>query len=162
MPSKNSEGGIENDASFREYVSVLDGKISFSGLDKKIALTHFLESLLSATNRLYLIYPIPEISWDIARLNYIHYRNNGTPLNEISIPYDDFKKRNRFINLFFEDYEKNLRFVPIKPENIFCDSFVKDRCVAQYKSIPYYYDDDHLSDAGALLIIQKLTKQLNP
>ena len=155
MPTKNSEGGIENDADYREYVSVINGKISFNGIDKKITLTHFLDGLLSATNRLYLIYPIPEVSWDIARKNIIYYRNNGVPLNEISIPYSDFKNRNRFVNSIFEEYEKKSNFTAIKPEKIFCNSFVKDRCVAQYKSIPYYYDDDHLSDAGALLIVEK-------
>ena len=155
MPTKNSEGGIENEG-YREYVSVINGKISFSGADKKITLTHFIDGLLSATSRLYLIYPIPEVSWDIATKNIMYYRNNGAPLNEISIPYSDFKNRNRFVNSIFEEYENKSNFVAIKPEKIFCDSFVKDRCMAQYKSIPYYYDDDHLSDAGASLIIEKL------
>lgn len=160
MPTKNSEGGIENDAHYREYASVINGNISFSSSDKKIAINHFVDSLLSATTRLYVIYPIPEISWDIARKNINYYRENRTALNEISIPYTDFKKRNLFINAIFKDYEKNPIFISIKPENIFCDSFVKNRCIAQYNSIPYYYDDDHLSDYGASLIIEELKKKL--
>jgi hypothetical protein len=156
MPTKNSEGGVENDVDYREYVSAINGVISFGGSDKKLALTNFLDGLLSVSNRVYLIYPSPEVSWDIARKNILYFRNNGTPLDEISIPYSDFKKRNRFVDSIFEEYEKRPNFIPIKPENIFCDSFVKDRCVAQFNSIPYYYDDDHLSDAGALLIIEKL------
>jgi len=53
MPSKNSEGGIENDVVYREYVSVINGKKSFSGADKKIALHHLLDSLLSVSNKLF-------------------------------------------------------------------------------------------------------------
>lgn len=160
MPSKNSEGGIENDAGYREYVSVNDGKLSFSGLDKKIALTNFLDGLLSVTNRLYFVYSVPEVSWDIARKNILYYRNNGTPLNEISIPHSDFKKRNQFVNSIFKEYEEHSNFIAIKPENIFCDTYIKDRCVAQYQSIPYYYDDDHLSDVGSKLIIDNFKKNL--
>ena len=157
MPSKNSEGGIENDLSYREYVSVISKDISFSGSDKRMAVKNFLDGLLSATDRLYFIYPIPEISWDIARLNISHYRVNKFPLNEISIPHSDFKSRNKFVNSIFDEYINEPKFIPIRPEDIFCNSFIKDRCVAQFQSIPYYYDDDHLSDAGARLVVDKLT-----
>ena len=159
MPSKNSEGGLE-DEDYREYVSVINRKISFEGRDKRIAVTHFVEGLLAATNKLYLIYPVPEISWDISRKNILYFRANGVPLSEISIPYSDFINRNKFVNSIFNKYEKNPKIISIKPEIIFCNSYIKDRCVAQYKSIPFYYDDDHLSDVGARLIAEKLIKQL--
>jgi len=160
MPSKNSEGGIENDVGFREYVAVANKKISFDGADKKIALTHFLDRLLSATDTLYLIYPIPETSWDIARKNISFYRTQERALQEISIPHSDFKTRNSFVNSIFTEYEKHPKVITIKPEDIFCNSYVKDRCVAQHLSIPYYYDDDHLSDIGASLVIEELKKQV--
>ena len=155
MPYKNSEGGMENET-YREYVSVINGNISFTGVDKKLTINHFIDGLLSATNRLYLIYPIPEIGWDIARTNISYYKANGTLLGGISIPYSDFVSRNRFINSVFNEYKNNPNVIPIKPGLIFCDTFLKNRCVAQYKKIPYYYDDDHLSDAGARLIVDKL------
>jgi len=161
MSSKNSEGGIENDLSYREYASVISRSISFSDLSKKIAVKNFVNGLLSATNRLYLIYPVPEISWDIARLNVSHYRADKTPLSEISIPHSDFKSRNSFVNSIFDEYKNDAKFVPIMPEDIFCNSFIKGRCVAQYQSIPYYYDDDHLSDAGARLVVEKLANSFN-
>ena len=160
MPTKNSEGGIENDVDYREYVSVINGNISFSAKEKKIALTNLIDGLLTATDRLYLIYAVPEVSWDIARKNILYYRTNRTPLSEISIPYSDFKNRNEFVNSIFNGYEKNPKVISIKPEIIFCNSYVKDRCVAQYETIPYYYDDDHLSDAGANLIVKKIIEQL--
>jgi len=65
------------------------------------------------------------------------------------------------VNSIFDEYEKNKKFISIKPELIFCDSFVRNRCVAQYQTIPFYFDDDHLSDVGARLVVEKLLDKLN-
>jgi peptidoglycan/LPS O-acetylase OafA/YrhL len=161
MPSRNSEGGVEHDLSYREYVSVVSKSISFSDSNKKIAVKNLLDGLLSATDKLYVVHPIPEISWDIARLNISHYRTAKIPLNEISIPHSDFKTRNKFVNSIFDEYINDPRFIAVKPEDIFCNSFIKDRCVAQYQSVPFYYDDDHLSDAGARLVVEKLINSIS-
>jgi peptidoglycan/LPS O-acetylase OafA/YrhL len=158
MTSKNSEGGVENNSTQYQFASVLNGKINFDSESKKIALNNFLDGILSSTKKLYLIYPVPEISWDIVRKNIVYYRVNGTLLDEISIPYSDFKKRNGYVYTIFNEYKNNPRVVTIKPENIFCNSFVADRCVAQYETTPFYYDDDHLSDAGAHLLVEKLSE----
>jgi hypothetical protein len=108
-----------------------------------------------------LIYPIPEVSWDIARTNISFYKINKRLLSEISIPYADFKRRNIYVNTVFNEYEKNPKVIAIKPENIFCNSYVKDRCVAQFETIPFYYDDNHLSDIGAQLLVEKLNEKFN-
>jgi hypothetical protein len=89
MPYRNSEGGIEIE-SYRQYISVINGKMSFTADNKKKALTNFIDNLLISTNRLYLIYPVPEIGFDIARKNIYHYNKFNFPLQEISIPYNDY------------------------------------------------------------------------
>ena len=160
MPFKNSEGGIENDVQYREYVSFINGKASFSKDSKRLAVNNFINGFLGSTDNLYVIYPVPEIGWDIARTNISYYSENRTLLDEISIPYSDFARRNRFINSIFSEYQTNKKFVPIKPEEIFCNTFVENRCAAQYKTIPFYYDDDHLSDAGAKLVMDRLKHRI--
>jgi hypothetical protein len=160
MPARNSEGGIEKET-YREYVSVNNGKISFDEQEKKYAIKNFLDELLNISSRIYLIYPIPEISKDIARINLLHFRENKTVLGTISIPYNDFLIRNNFINSVFDEYNNNAKLIGIKPESVFCNSFLDARCVAQFNSIPFYYDDDHLSDAGAHLIVQELSRKIN-
>ncbi|EGM78155.1 Putative acyltransferase [Rheinheimera sp. A13L] len=156
MASTNSEGGLEKDASYRQYAVLKDGRLRFEADDKKEAIRRFLNNMLSIGGDVYLVYPVPEISWDIARTNMEYYSENNTVLDEISIPYEDFKKRNKFINKIFEDFETNERFIPVKPESLFCDTYVAGRCVAQYEKKPFYIDDDHLSDAGARLVIQHI------
>ena len=43
--------------------------------------------------------------------------------------------------------------------DVFCDNMVLNNCVAQYAGIPFYLDDDHLSDAGATLVVNEIFKQ---
>lgn len=155
MPARNSEGGLEREP-YKEFVVVNGGKVSYGAKEKKAALEELVRGLLSTGQAVYLIYPVPEISWDIAKLNYDFYRRNGQLLGEISIPYNDFRTRNRFVNGVFDGLTGNKKLIPIRPESIFCNTFVKGRCVAQYGSVPFYYDDDHLSDKGAHLVVDKI------
>ncbi len=112
-----------------------------------------------------MIYPVPEIAWDIAKTNYDFFKKNAAVLADISIPYSDFEKRNRLVHQIFSRFEAHNRFVPIRPEHIFCNSFEVNRCVAQHNTVPFYYDDDHLSDVGARHVVSVIMEQmakLNP
>ena len=42
-----------------------------------------------------------------------------------------------------------------------CDSFVSGRCVGTLNGEALYYDDDHLSNAGAKLIVKEILKSIN-
>ncbi len=53
---------------------------------------------------------------------------------------------------------KNLLILYI---NIFCDSYIKDQCVAAINNDLFYTDDNHLTLEGNNLLIQKLLKFIN-
>ena len=158
MPSKNTEGGVERSA-VSEYAVLDSGRWLTAGSSKKKALQNLIENLLSASPRVYLVYPTPEIALSIARVNFRYFKGSGQRLPTISIPHSDYQKRNNFVNQILDGYEGRANVVLIKPEKIFCDSFVKNRCVAQFDFVPFYYDDDHLSDIGARYIVDAI--QLN-
>lgn len=160
MPSVNSEGGQERSIIYREYAVVKDGELQYDAETKKRAVEFLVNGLLSTGQNVYFVYPIPEISWDIARLNVDYYQEYGVVLDQISIPYSDFEARNRFVNNILGNFEQRKNFIPIKPEAIFCNSFREDRCVAQFRSIPFYYDDDHLSNRGARLLVNKIMSKM--
>lgn len=160
MPYRNSEGGIEKDAKYREYAVNNNGKLDFDIAAKEDALRSLVEGLLSTNQRIFLIYPIPEIAWNIARKNWDYYGSHKSILGEISIPYEDFKLRNKFVVGVFDSFSSRENFQPVRPSEVFCDSYLKNRCVAQYKTIPYYYDDDHLSDIGANLLIDSFLREI--
>jgi peptidoglycan/LPS O-acetylase OafA/YrhL len=155
----NGEGGADQN-SLRQYM-VLDSqqKPSFTKEAKASALVDFVKSILSLNKRLWLVYPIPEIGWNIFRLNWSWYNENSTVLQEISIPHEKYRTRNQFVIETFDSIPDDKNLLRIRPDEIFCDSFLEDRCVAQYKGLPYYYDS-HLSDAGAKLVVDEIMQGL--
>jgi peptidoglycan/LPS O-acetylase OafA/YrhL len=159
MPYVNSEGGVERE-SYREYAVNENGVLSFAEQAKEKALSNFIGDMLSTKSKLVLVYPIPEVAWDIASLNWRNWRNTQKVLNEISIPYTDYLSRNAFVVKIFDGFLNFSNFHPVRPSDIFCNKFIIDRCVAQYNGIPFYFDDDHLSDDGARLLVDRIVLQL--
>ncbi len=98
---------------------------------------------------------MPEIAWDIAKMNWNFYKREKSILENISIPISDFDKRNKFVTSIFDSFVGRKNFYSIKPSEVFCDTFIKNRCVAQYNMEPFYYDNNHLSEAGSRLLIDR-------
>jgi hypothetical protein len=48
----------------------------------------------------------------------------------------------------------------IKVSEILCNSYVANRCVAQVKGVPLYFNDDHLSKEGAKLVVAEILRKL--
>jgi peptidoglycan/LPS O-acetylase OafA/YrhL len=156
MPYKNSSGIVEYE-NYREYAYKDElNNLRYDADSKENRIRFMIESFLSKAEKLYFVYPIPEIGWDIARLNHIHFKKNGKYLENISIPYSEYINRNEFVINIFEDYKDNIKFFRIKPENELCNSFINNSCTAQFKTVPLYYDDDHLSDEGAKLVLKNI------
>lgn len=152
----NSEGGMERET-YREYfVRSSDGKTSIVADDKRQAFRQFIEGMLSTGANLHVVYPVPEMGWNINRLNLLAYWGTGQIAKEISISEQDYLKRNAFVLSLLAEYETLRQFSAVKPQAIFCSTFVTGRCVAQFDGIQYYADDDHLSDVGARRVIKAI------
>ena len=61
----------------------------------------------------------------------------------------------------FDTFSDKKALERVKPEKIFCGIVEQDRCLVQHNGTPYYYDDDHLSDAGAKMVVSKIISSLN-
>ncbi len=148
----NGEGGVEH-IRYRTYAAVDDaGKINMSGDAKRLALTAFLIAMDSIEKPVTLIYPIPELGWDIAKVNF-HAR---TMLDELSTSEKLYEERNKFVIDVFERFEtKNI--VKLQVTDLFCDT---SRCYGQRNKIPLYYDDDHLSADGARILVEKVMQAI--
>ena len=64
-----------------------------------------------------------------------------------------------FIGSWWNNYSNDINKVIensnasiVSPDEILCNSFQKNKCVASDKGIMFYYDDDHLTLDGASLI----------
>ena len=62
-----------------------DQTYAFDGAAKKEALRHLLLGL-AEVNKVMLVYPVPEVGWDIFRTNLEYYADTGTALDELSFP----------------------------------------------------------------------------
>jgi len=144
----NGEGGVEHNR-YRTYAAVDDAGIADTGSDAKhLALTKFLNTMDSIDVPVLLIYPIPELGWDIAKVNF----HAGTMLNTLSTSKNFYEERNKFVIDIFDRFEaKNI--IKIQVTDLFCDSA---RCYGQRNKIPLYYDDDHLSSDGARILVEKV------
>jgi len=156
MPYEDSEGNVEQDAKYREYDVLVDGKLRRDFLSKEWALKEFLNNIYSNVNHLYLVYPIPETGIDIYRRNFRYYEENGHLIDQISISLTDYDARNKFVIGVFDSFIEGAEHITkIDPRSTFCDQKTK-RCLAQQKRIPYYFDDDHLSKVGADLLLENI------
>jgi peptidoglycan/LPS O-acetylase OafA/YrhL len=147
------EGGVEHEKYVEFAAENPMGGFDFGSDVKRAAVRHFLSGLTSTKRRIYLVHPVPEVGWDIARLNWNGYRSSGTVPSSISVPYEAFKLRNRFIESVFSEFRDTANLVSVRPEEVLCGVPTTERCAAQLEGQPLYLDDDHLSDLGARRVV---------
>uniref|UniRef100_UPI0040489370 acyltransferase family protein n=1 Tax=Limnohabitans sp. TaxID=1907725 RepID=UPI0040489370 len=156
----NGEGGREH-IEPRKYTTLdLNGIPSLAGAGKKDAIDMLLRTMNELNKPVFVIHPIPEVGWDIPKYNFVSYLNDKSTPVSISTSHERFKNRNSFINDVLNNAQNYQNLIHIKPERHLCDSLMKGRCVAQWNDTPLYYDDDHLSNAGARMIIQDIISNL--
>lgn len=159
----NSEGGAEpSEPGAGRLLVEYAHEAASARMAKEAALSEFVSALLSTDKRVLLVYPVPEIGWNIARVNFNYYHSRRALLPALSIDRDDFTRRNNFVNRVLDQFVSQPNFVAVRPERIFCDTFLPGRCAAQFDTVPFYYDNNHVSDAGARLIVDALLPHLPP
>lgn len=149
----SSEGVRERPNKHRVYVARNDdGRIGVGADGKLAAIDRFIGALLSTGRNVFVVHPIPEVGTDVYKANARHYHDTGEVLKEISIPELDYRSRNRFVEAAISSFEGRPGFHAVRPYRVFCNTFELGRCVAQFDGVPFYLDDDHLSDRGAELL----------
>lgn len=119
-----------------------------------------LKGFTLAVDKVIVLYPVPEVGWDIPRYNFAFYAKTKEVQPIVSTSYEVFKQRNIFSNRALDSFSAP-NFLRVKPENYFCNTFLTNRCVAQSKFIPFYHDTNHLSSAGAKPLTDDIVKLLN-
>ena len=112
-----------------------------------------------------LIYPIPEVGWNPLRKIYLQWINNKRDINEfklsnITTSFDVYSLRTKSTFELF-DSVKNENIYRVYPDNLFCNSQIKNRCVTHNDSSLFYIDDDHLSLKGAEILNNLILDNLN-
>jgi peptidoglycan/LPS O-acetylase OafA/YrhL len=141
---------IKHSSSGSEYFDVL-----------KKSYTNSIRLMLNNGHRVILIYPVPEMGWHVPKkLSRIYSINNHLTQTDASTSYNIFEKRNARVYEALDAIGSHKNLIRIKPENIFCNTILAQRCVAHIGNTPLYHDDNHLSNAGANLIVSEIMKSI--
>lgn len=162
----NKEGGVERGSKPRLDI-VRNGEfLSHDNYTHRelLANAHIesIQQLLKGGKKVILIYPVPEAGWNVPDYISRYYWVTESVGDETtaSTSYRVFRERNkRTIDaLDGIGVEDNLH--RIRPDRIFCNSELPDRCITHRDGLIYYSDDDHLSDAGAKLVLEQVVSRL--
>ena len=165
----NQEGFREQSNTSYRFILEPIGATKTSREEREILLKEAfkvqIENILNKGHKIILVYPVPEMGFHPIRLLYKKYLfeknflNNSLPI--LSGSYDVFKKRNDLIFKILDSFQ-NPKIYRVYPHNIFCNTIVENRCVANDKKNIFYFDDDHLSTYGSKLVVSEIMKKINP
>ena len=165
----NKEGGIEDDIMASNTKSGKKWKNKFLSTGKYESIqVSFKDTVknLSKNNKIILIYPIPEVGWHVPRK--ILQQNPATfisstkqsDLKNITTSYQVYKKRT-LSSFKLLDSINGKNVYQIYPHKLFCDTFIKERCVTHDNKNIFYSDDDHLSLKGAEMLNDLIIKKID-
>ena len=110
---------------------------------------------LAKTRTVYAVKPIPEIGVDVPA-TLARRVMAGLPPSDITISRDSYQARNRVPLAALEEAHTRCGVRLLDPIPYLCDA---TDCFGSRNGVPYYFDDDHLSETGSHLLLP-LFKQL--
>ena len=164
----NQEGGGDNKKAKGFFYNIKDTPINNKDDNNALLNKSFnktINDLLANNIKIVLIYPVPEVGWNVSKKLITRLALNGDGLkgvfetNPLTTSHKVFLKRSQNIYKIYKNID-NQNIIRIYPEKILCNSLIKNRCITHDKSKVFYIDDDHLSYDGAKLIVNKIKKVL--
>lgn len=161
----NQEGGVEtfgrNSTRFHADFKTTEEREEFKG-----AVTQTLMNLLNQGQKIVLVYPIPEVGWNVPKKlladmpmsikNISEWLTN----NPITTSYDLYIERSKeSIELLDSIEHENL--YRVYPYELFCDNQIKGRCVTHDDTHLFYADEGHPSYKGAEMINDLIIDKIN-
>lgn len=119
-----------------------------------------LDQLIATGRTVVLIYPLPEQGWDVPSVMAKAALWTDFAGGDLSVPASVVDRRHADVIEAFDRLGPHPNLLRIRPRSILCETFVTSRCAAQIDGVPLYFDDNHLSDAGAALVIRPLVESL--
>jgi hypothetical protein len=125
----------------------------------RIGLISKINEILKLGHKVILVYPVPEMSFIPQRLLYRKYLfdkgwgRDSTPILYES--YEKFKSINKIIFEILDSIQHNNIF-RVYPHKFFCNTRLKNKCIANDEENIFYYDDDHLSPIGSEKVVNEI------
>jgi hypothetical protein len=159
----NQEGGIEHGRNLyglplTKNDSFIHDKRRIPEVGKLYRAT--IKALLDAGKKVVLIYPVPEVGWNVPKYlakKQLHY---ATTKEQLSSSFTVFKQRSRNAYTQLGMLNKHENLLTIYPEKVFCNTAIQGRCMAELANKPLYFDDDHLNKLGSDMLSKEVLDQM--
>ena len=102
------------------------------------------------------------MSCDPYKYNLHHKNITGLELDALSFPVEEYKRRDEVVINAFDDFHKQSKgtIIPVRLTAAFCQRHDIEACVVIENHVPLYLDDDHISSAGADIVVEHIFKAL--
>ena len=117
-----------------------------------------IHKLASSKQRVYVLYPIPELPTHITKLIDRELSVNGELVSIEGTERSWYEERNAVIINHFKSANYPDNVVLINPANYFCGS---EACFSTKGGHSLYFDDNHVSNYGASLIAEDIIQNKN-
>lgn len=108
---------------------------------------HTIDILLKSGKRVFIVYPIPECRFNVPHVLALSSGRYGkASLQNLNISKSDYLARANDIQVAFDALPDAANFHRIKPADMLCNETL---CLVSKDGKSLYFDDDHLSQAGA-------------
>ena len=150
----NQEGGLEALEWGAKYVSAKKYDTIQNSFKSEI-----LE--LSKNNKIILIYPIPEVGWNVPKkiLRDTIKSFKNTDLKYITTSFNVYKERTKSSFELLDSIQSN-NIYRVYPHILFCDTTIQNRCVTHDDKNIFYVDANHPSTKGAEMINDLIMKEI--
>ena len=153
----NQEGGIEGFKYSTQLIPENDGsniKDNFKSAIKSISLQNYI----------ILIYPIPEVGWNLPRKILSQINKNLLSIEEdeikkVTTSYEVYRERTKSSFELLDNVQGDNIF-RVYPHTLFCDTIVRARCLTHDDENVFYTDYDHPSPKGAEMINELIMKEI--
>lgn len=149
----NGQGGIEQ--STPAYLSKIDDPSNRKADDEVIAshLAASLRALLDRGAKVVLVYPVPEMGWNIP-YKLLSLLREGPPGGlsavQASVSRASFRARTRRTAALLDTIGTDPNLIRVYPEHVLCRN---DRCISHDGTRVFYRDDNHLSQEGGDMVM---------
>lgn len=108
------------------------------------------------------MYPIPEADRHIPRYmaKRAMFSHEHPSDREMAISYEAYKIRNKEMIHLFDSIGEHPNLIRIRPDTIFCNTYIEANCVVQVNGGSLYRDEFHLSNLGARLVVEEVMRHI--
>jgi peptidoglycan/LPS O-acetylase OafA/YrhL len=163
VPFDNQVGGVETPENGSAFMRARGSNFSaVTPVARETVMKSLIEGLnaqVRSGHQIMLIYPLPEMGWDVARQAF-KIKQFGYAGRELSIPYDVFVERAKFARSVYDSVGSGYDTIRVDMADEFCPATVPRRCIAELANRLLFTDHVHLSKVGAEIVTDRMARKL--